>query len=95
MSRSIGDRIARSVGVIWEPEIEVKKLTQKYNILVLGSDGIFDCMTNDQIAEIVWEDRNKPANEVAQRIVELSVQKWKEKENIIDDCTWIVIYMSL
>ncbi|CAI2381972.1 unnamed protein product [Moneuplotes crassus] len=95
MTRSIGDYIAKSVGVICDPEIEVQKLIQKHSILVIGSDGLFEFLQNREIGEIVWEHRNKPANEVAKILVKESVKRWKEKETVIDDCTCIVIYITI
>lgn len=93
MSRSIGDYVAKSIGVISDPDIEIHEITQKYSVLVLGSDGIFDYLRTDEIADIVWEDRNRPANEIARTLVDLSVKRWKENENVIDDCTCIVVYL--
>lgn len=94
MSRSIGDHIVRSIGVICDPDVEVYQLTQKHCVLVMGSDGLFDYLDNDQIADLVWENRNKPAEDVAKKLVKLSVDKWKEKDSVIDDCTCIVVYLS-
>ena len=69
--------------------MEVRKITQKYSALVVGSDGIFEFFKNykNELADIIWEDRNKPAYEVAQTIVNKAVERWKENENGVDDCT--------
>jgi len=46
MSRSFGDTVAASIGVNSEPEFTTKKLTKEDRFLVLGSDGLFEYLTN-------------------------------------------------
>ena len=53
MTRSIGDMAATSVGVIARPEIIVFPLTQNDKILVIGSDGLWDRLTNQEIMTII------------------------------------------
>jgi serine/threonine protein phosphatase PrpC len=53
MTRSIGDMAATSVGVIARPEISVFPLTQNDKILVIGSDGLWDRLTNQEIMTII------------------------------------------
>ena len=54
MTRSIGDLVAASVGVIAEPELQVfSNLTPQDKVLVIGSDGLFDRLTNREITKIV------------------------------------------
>ena len=73
--------------------LKFNKLTEKYSVLVIGSDGLFDYLKIDEISDIVWQERNKPANEVAQKLVQTSIKKWKEVDCIVDDWTWVVIYL--
>ena len=53
MTRSLGDSIAESVGVIWTPEIIEWKYTDEDSILVVGSDGLFEFMNNKQILRVI------------------------------------------
>ena len=54
MTRSIGDLVAGSVGVIAEPELQVfSHLTPQDKVLVIGSDGLFDRLTNKEITRVV------------------------------------------
>lgn len=46
MSRSIGDSLAEEVGVINETEIEEHNMRKCDSFIVLGSDGIFDVLSN-------------------------------------------------
>ena len=51
MTRSIGDLVATSVGVTFEPEIKViQNLNPQDKALVLASDGIWDRISNDEVA---------------------------------------------
>ena len=53
MSRSIGDFVAKSVGVSSEPEILEFNITSQTKFIVLASDGLWEFMSNEQVAEIV------------------------------------------
>ena len=90
MTRSIGDHIARPLGVIWDPDVDAIEIRQKFWMLIIGSDGIFDWVNQEEIGEILWKNRTKPAEEIANTIVQLSVERWRTNENMADDWTWIV-----
>lgn len=49
MTRSIGDDVATSVGVTWKPEIAIYKLSSEDKVVVLGSDGLWDVLSNDVV----------------------------------------------
>lgn len=54
MTRSIGDMAATSVGVIAKPEITYFPcLSKDDRILVMGSDGLWDRFTNNEIMSII------------------------------------------
>jgi len=53
MSRSLGDRIAHSVGVSSHPEVLSFLLTPFDKFIVIGSDGLWEFLSNEQVAEIV------------------------------------------
>ena len=46
MSRSIGDYVAQSVGVIPEPEIIFKDLDEYDRFMVIASDGLWEFIDN-------------------------------------------------
>ena len=54
MSRSIGDGVAHSVGCSCEPDITLTQLTPNDRIILLASDGIWEFLTNQQVANIVY-----------------------------------------
>lgn len=53
MSRSLGDAVAASVGVIPDPEILEFLLTPEDKFIVLGSDGVFEFLSNEEVVKIV------------------------------------------
>ena len=42
MTRSVGDSIAASVGVTWEPEFLEYELDSKDKIVVIATDGVWE-----------------------------------------------------
>lgn len=59
MSRSIGDTMAKKLGVIAEPEIFILRIEGKVKprALVLASDGIWDVYKDQEIIETIENDR--------------------------------------
>ena len=49
MSRSLGDKLAHSVGVIPLPDVSEYKLNKDKNVYIVvnGSDGLWDQLTNE------------------------------------------------
>jgi serine/threonine protein phosphatase PrpC len=62
MSRSLGDRFAKEIGVSWEPEIMRFEITKECHFMILGSDGLFEFMSNETIMNLVipFYQRNDP-----------------------------------
>lgn len=63
MTRSLGDVVAKSVGVTYEPEIKVfSNLTKNDKVVVIASDGIWDRIENDEMVRIIapYYERRDP-----------------------------------
>jgi serine/threonine protein phosphatase PrpC len=54
MSRSVGDGLAHSVGVSWEPEVKQLTMQQEDKFIVIASDGVWEFLSNENIGRIVW-----------------------------------------
>jgi protein phosphatase 1L len=50
--RAIGD-VSLQPYVTCEPEIEKKELTEEDEYLVLATDGVWDVLSNDQVAKLI------------------------------------------
>ncbi|XP_022856871.1 protein phosphatase 2C and cyclic nucleotide-binding/kinase domain-containing protein-like [Olea europaea var. sylvestris] len=53
-TRSIGDSIAETVGVVANPEIVVLELTSNNPFFVIASDGVFEFLSSQTVVEMVW-----------------------------------------
>ena len=49
--------------VIATPEIKVFQITKQHDFIVLGCDGIFDKMNNEDIGSCVWSSCNLEAKD--------------------------------
>lgn len=97
MSRSFGDGTACKVGVHAEPEIKVFELSPEDRIVVIASDGVWEFMENQQVANIVFPyfaQRN--AEGAGEALVRAAYKRWrKEGENNVDDITCIVVFLDV
>ncbi|OMJ73986.1 hypothetical protein SteCoe_27197 [Stentor coeruleus] len=60
MSRSIGDNVAKNIGVISTPDITSINIDWKNDLfLIVGSDGLWDAMANDDVVNFVEFYRDK------------------------------------
>lgn len=92
MSRSIGDQISASVGVISTPEITVHEIAENDLFLIWASDGIWEFMDNQQVVDTLRE--YLPDFEVAaQKLVLDAEAQWKAHESVIDDITCVVLFL--
>lgn len=79
MTRSIGDLIAKSVGVTYDPEIKViSNISQEDKFIVIGSDGLWDRIPNDEVTRIVGNlyYQKKDAEGAATHLMNEAVARW-------------------
>lgn len=91
-TRSIGDSVAENIGVIADPEVVTKTLTESDKYLVIASDGVFEFLTNKQVMGIV--EKCADPIQACKAIHEAAYQQWEEHENRTDDITVIVCFLS-
>ena len=93
MSRSIGDAIAKKMGVIAEPGIIEHNLNGGIKFIVLGSDGIWEFLSNEDVRDIgKMFYLNCEANDLCEELYSSSLIKWKCNDSTVDDITIIAIY---
>ena len=93
MSRSIGDTIAKSLGVIAEPGIKEYNLNEKTKFIVLGSDGIWEFLSNEDVMNVGKQYYlNCDPNVLCEELYSRALIQWKCNDEIVDDITVIVIY---
>lgn len=96
MSRSFGDSMACRAGVHAVPEIKQFELTSDDKIIVLASDGVWEFLDNQTVANIVFPFlATKNAEGAAEALVRASYKKWRAEENNIDDITCIIVFLDV
>ncbi|KAM5547617.1 protein phosphatase 2C and cyclic nucleotide-binding/kinase domain-containing protein [Rosa sericea] len=91
-TRSIGDSIAESIGVIANPEIVVLELTQNHPFFVLASDGVFEFISSQTVVDMVA--KYKDPRDACAAIVAESYKLWLQYETRTDDITVIVVHVD-
>ena len=96
MSRSIGDFIAHSVGVSTDPEVMRFELKPDDKFIIIASDGVWEFLSNEDVAKIVWPFflKNSP-EQAGNAIVRAAAQKWRENDTVIDDITCVTIFLEV
>lgn len=96
MSRSMGDKVAHSVGVTAEPETWEFTLSLNDKYLVIASDGVWEFLSNEDVANIVFPFYEQNAPEAAANaLVKAAFKKWKQEEEVIDDITVVIIFLEV
>ncbi len=97
MTRSLGDRDFKAVGVTAEPVVTEYSIKSKDAFLISASDGIWSVLTSAEAVEIVaGVARRHPGGQqhcsrAAQELVTTAARKWKEDEgDYRDDITAVV-----
>jgi len=91
-TRSIGDSLAESLGVVAQPEIQDHVISPKDKVLICASDGIFEFITTKSCIEIalLYTD----PLEACKALVGESYKLWIEREDRTDDITIILGFIE-
>ncbi|GLC59604.1 hypothetical protein PLESTB_001505100 [Pleodorina starrii] len=78
LSRSIGDDMATSVGCTARPEITFMALRPFLDqYIVIASDGVWDVLSNDTVAQLVGDAADPEA--ACQAVLEAALLEWEER----------------
>ena len=95
MSRSFGDEVAHSAGVIAEPEIKEHFLCEEDKFIIIASDGIWEFVSSEECVSMVKNFYMKDDIDGALFYVyKESSKKWILEEEVIDDITLIIIFLN-
>jgi len=92
MSRSLGDTVAHSVGVVSTPEMIERTLTEEDRVIVLGSDGLWEFIPSEEVIALI-EDCETPEDAV-DRLCTIAWKRWFDVEKVVDDTTIIVVFLG-
>lgn len=60
MSGSLSDGMAHQIGVSSEREVFQGTLNEDYEFIAIGSDGLFEFFSNQEVATIVGDNAGNP-----------------------------------
>ena len=93
MSRSIGDLIATTLGVIPEPKFIEEKVDKDCKFIVVASDGVWEFLDNKAVTEIVMQYYKKNDPEGAcKELIKKSTEWWNKEDIVVDDITVIIVF---
>jgi len=87
-TRSIGDIEAKELGVCADPECSMVPTPDNDSIFILGSDGIFDFISNDEVS-IIASYYHDPAD-ACRALTGMAYNRWSKSEERSDDISIIV-----
>ena len=95
MSRSFGDEVAHTIGVIVNPEIDEYQLLNEDKFIILASDGIWEFISSEEVVNIVKDFylENNIEGALTYLYNEAS-KRWIMEEEIIDDITIILVFLN-
>lgn len=97
MSRSLGDTVAHTAGVISAPEVTTRELTPDDKVLIWASDGLWEFNGNEEtvIAAGDGTGKNTDPRKAVDALITDANARWMKQESVIDDTTVIVCYLNV
>jgi len=92
VSRSLGDEVARRLGVISKPDINIIDINDKLKFCVLATDGVWDGLSNDEVVEIVHANMDDP-QKASEQVTQGSLDGM-DKLQINDNTTNVCVVLS-
>ena len=93
MSRSIGDFLASTLGVIPEPVVREELIDDDTEFIIVASDGVWEFLSNEDVCEIVQPYYQKDDPEGACRaLIKKSTEWWNKEDIVVDDITAIAVF---
>ena len=95
MTRSFGDRVAATVGVMSEPEIKEFDFCEEDKFMIIASDGIWEFISSQECVNIINEFYEKnDLKGCCEYLYQESSKRWLKEEEVIDDTTLILIFFE-
>ena len=95
MSRSFGDEVAHTVGVITEPEINEYFFLEEDKFIIIASDGLWEFISSDECVGMVKDFYLKNDIDGALNyLYKESSKRWIMEEEVIDDITILMAFLN-
>mmetsp|Transcript_73763 Transcript_73763/g.149187 ORF Transcript_73763/g.149187 Transcript_73763/m.149187 type:complete len:339 (-) Transcript_73763:129-1145(-) len=93
-SRSLGDTIGASCGVICEADVKRIEFRGKDQFMLLCSDGVWEFFEMQEAVDLVAPFGKAKAQEAAEALAKEAWKRWIQEEgNVVDDITVIVCWL--
>ena len=92
-SRSLGDAVAESLGVICEPDVTRTVLGPEHRFVFLASDGIWEFMSNQEVCDIVGAHLDDPTY-ACRLVVAEAYRHWMTYDTGTDDITAVLLCLD-
>ena len=82
--------------MIADPEVLEMNLSESDKFIIIASDGVWEFLSNDDVVRIVEPFYlQNSAEKAAEALIKEALKRWKQEENVVDDITCIIIYLSI
>ncbi|KAL0791415.1 hypothetical protein Bca101_007661 [Brassica carinata] len=94
MSRALGDFALKSYGVIATPQVSTHQITSPDQFLLLASDGVWDVLSNEEVAVVVMKSENEAG--AANAVTEAAANAWRQKYPTVkvDDISVVCLFLN-
>jgi len=95
VSRSMGDLIGHTIGVLTQPEFTHTHLDEHDHYLILASDGVWEWLSSQDAVDIVSRcaEEGSDASVACEQLARAAYARWEEEGNgVADDTTAVVVY---
>lgn len=95
MTRCIGDKNLKKIGVVHEPEIMTRTLDKNDKFLILASDGLWDVIDSMETVMIVSREMEKGhAKNACEVLLNEARKRWARKSSDIDDISIVIALLN-
>ena len=104
MTRSLGDKVGTKIGVVCTPEVFKYFIKEEDRAFIIASDGLWEYMNNQDVTnsvkELITNMRNNNKNNeinadiITKELFNQSIERWRKKEQGIDDITIICVLLK-
>ena len=98
MSRSIGDGMAKKLGVLGEPDIYEYNLNENDKFVICATDGVWEYLTNEDVMNIVKESyiNGDKADNACDLLIKSATNIWKkENSTTVDDISCAILFLNI
>ena len=98
VSRALGDMKVKEYGVSSQPQIKEYRINHRTKFLVVGSDGIWKYLSNEDVMNTIKDiyENEGNAEEACDILVKKASNEWKKENNkTMDDISCAIIFLNI